>query len=532
MPDDRRSVRSAGGWIATTFHSFVFAAYPVLLVMGANAGLVPLDGGVLARSIAVTTALTVLLLFALKPLVTDLASRAALVTFVLIAFMLYPVTGGTSLHPGLAAGYALASIAVAVSVVKPWKKRPRRSGPLNMAAGLVLGVNLYVFVPAMADGQPWRPAADGLIEAVVANANPVAAEGRRDIYYVILDAFGRPDVLEEHYGLDLDEFVKALEARGFAVPARSQSNYAQTFLSVASSLNLSYLDPLANVMRESGDRRALHYLIQNNALMKLARGAGYRVVAVGSDYSATERMDAADRCHCERFGLHEVEAAAINMTPFRALPLHRWTYGGHRRKVVESFRHLRKEDGEGGPKLVFAHVLAPHPPFVFGPGGAPVANPTRIFSLADGSENFGSPAEYAEGYRHQATYVAGQVLAAVDAILARPGPRPVIVVHGDHGPRSSSDPQDVRGKKWRERLAIFSAYYFPPGGSPPPIPDDISPLNGLRLVANQYLGTALPQLPDTSFVSTWERPYQFEVAAVSPATPVVQAAPPPPASAH
>jgi hypothetical protein len=410
------------------------------------------------------------------------------------------------------------------------ERRPRRSAPLNLAAGLVLGVNMYVFVPAMADRQPWRSAADGLIDAVATNAGPVAPDARRDIYYVILDAFGRPDILEQHYGLDLDAFVKALESRGFGVPARSQSNYAQTFLSIGSSLNLSYLDRLANVMRESGDRRALHYLIQNNALMKLARRAGYRVVAVSSDYSATDRMDAADYCHCEQFGLHEVEAAAINMTPFRALPLSRWTYGAHRRKVEESFRHLREAASQNGPKLVFAHVLSPHPPFVFGPGGTPVPNPTQIFSLADGSENFGSHGEYAEGYRHQTAHVAGQVLAAVDAILARPGPRPVMVIHGDHGPRSSSDPQDTNGDKWRERLAIFSAYYFPPSGAPPAVPDDISPVNGLRLVANRYLGTSLPQLPDTSFVSTWDRPYRFEVAAPPPATPVVQAAPTPPAS--
>ena len=154
----------------------------------------------------------------------------------------------------------------------------------------------------------------------------------------------------------------------------------------------------------------------------------------------------------------------------------------------------------------------------------------QLFSLADGSENFGSHGEYAEGYRHQTAYVAGQVLAAVDAILARPGPRPVIVIHGDHGPRSSSDPQNANGYKWRERLGIFSAYYFPPGEAPSAVPDDISPVNGLRLVANRYLGTSLPQLPDTSFVSTWDRPYRLEVAAPPPATPVVQATPTRPAS--
>jgi hypothetical protein len=120
MPDGRPSLRAAGAWIGTTFHSFVFAAYPVLIVMGANAGVVPLDGSVLVRSIAVTTIVTSLVLRALKPFVPDLANRAALVTFVFIAFMLYPVAGGTSLHPGLAAAWALSSIAVSLFTIKPW----------------------------------------------------------------------------------------------------------------------------------------------------------------------------------------------------------------------------------------------------------------------------------------------------------------------------------------------------------------------------------------------------------------------------
>jgi hypothetical protein len=512
----RLTIQAAAAWIRTCFHTFVFAAYPVLLVMGANAGIVPLDGRVLARSVAVSIVTTLLLLLALRLVVPDLRARAAWLSFVCIAFMLYPAVGGTSMSPVLASVYTASSVAFATAVVRPWKVRTRRSAALNAGAVLVLGVNLYTFAPAFWHRAAWRPAADALIASVAASPGTVAPEPRGDIYYIVLDAFGRPDVLENRYGLDLAPFVAALRSRGFDVPERSQSNYSQTFLSLASSLNLSYLDPVAAAMADSNDRRVLHYLIQNNALMKLARRAGYRVIAIGSDYEATDRIAEADVCHCEQFGLHEVEATAVSLTPLRALPIERWTYGAHRRKVEASFQHLIDSSRLAGPKLVFAHILAPHPPFVFGADGGTVSNDTRIFSLADGDQPAGSPEEYAAGYRDQAAFVARRMLDVIDAILARPGPPPAIVVHGDHGPGARREWSDFRGDSGHESMGILAAYLFP-ANRRPVLPPTITPVNALRLVANRQLGTVLPMLPDVSYASTWKQPFQFEP--ISPAVP-------------
>jgi hypothetical protein len=240
----------------------------------------------------------------------------------------------------------------------------------------------------------------------------------------------------------------------------------------------------------------------------LARRAGYQVIAVGSDYAATEWLDNADQCRCEQYGLHEVEVAAINMTPFRALLPNRWTYDAHRRKVEESFRQLQSAAGQAGPKLVFGHLLAPHPPFVFEADGRPRSNGARMFSFTDGSQYRGSKAEYIAGYRNQAQFVAARILSLVDAILSRPGPSPVIILHGDHGPGSTWDWDHLKGANARERMSIFSAYRFP-GEHPPLLPAHVTPVNVLRALANRHLGTALPPVPDLSFASTWQRPYQL-----------------------
>ena len=103
--------------------------------------------------------------------------------------------------------------------------------------------------------------------------------------------------------------------------------------------------------------------------------------------------------------------------------------------------------------------------------------------------------------------MTGRILHAIDAIIQRPGPAPVIVIHGDHGPGSMWEPNDIGNSNLGERLGIFSAYRFPGDEFRPSA--HITPLNALRVMANRYLGTSLPTLPDASFASTWQRPYDL-----------------------
>jgi hypothetical protein len=503
-----RYAKAAAVVLGQCLHTFVFAAYPVMIIVQSSADALPLDGSVVARSLVISVALTAALLAILKPLFPELSIRAAWLSFVFIGFNLYTIVGGTYTHAGRAAVYVLSSGAVAGLLVRSRSLRQHRFRGLNLAAGAILALNLYGSVAVLRSEERWRSTADALIEEVAASGQAPHGPPQRDIYYIVLDAFGRRDILNELYDLDIGSFVKALEARGFAVPEASQSNYAQTYLSLASSLNLSYLDSIGTAMGNSSDRRVLHYLIQNNALTRLAKRAGYQVIAIGSSYAATERLTTADLCLCEQYGLHEIEAAAINLTPLRALPLDRWTYDAHRRKIDQAFQHLEYASRIVGPKLIFAHFISPHPPFVFAPDGRPRANATHVFGLMDGSHFHGSRAEYVAGYRDQAQFVANRVLSIIDAIMSRPGPRPVIILHGDHGPGSMWNWDDVGSANTRERLGIFSAYRFPKA-DPPVLYRNLSPVNGLRIMANRRLGTSLPILPERSFASTWRHPFQW-----------------------
>ena len=65
-----------------------------------------------------------------------------------------------------------------------------------------------------------------------------------DIYYIVLDSYARNDVLLNEYNYDNSAFTNELIKRGFYLPECAHSNYFGTSISIASSLNMQYLDEL------------------------------------------------------------------------------------------------------------------------------------------------------------------------------------------------------------------------------------------------------------------------------------------------
>jgi len=491
----------------TCFHSLILAIYPALVVLSTNAGVLPLNAWAIVRTLSISLALVAVVLVLLKPVLPALRDRAFWTSCLLLGLNLYPALRPFNAEGTYAALYAAACLGAASLLTRFARLRERSVGPLNVGACALLFVNLYYSVPAIAASEPWRANADKLIQDVVSIGSASNQEPRPNIYYIVLDGFGRADVLKELYAFDLEPFVKRLESLGFVVPTASRSNYAQTFPSLASSLNMNYLDAVASGLTESKDRRALDYLIQYNALFELAKRAGYRVIGIGSNYSATEHLAGADVCRCEQYGLREFETAVLDRTPLRELPIDRLTYGSHRRKIEQQFLHLEAGPDSDTPTLVFAHIIAPHPPFVFDAEGKAL-RPSAMFGFEDANHFRGSGAEYLSGYRGQTQFIASRILAVIETILKRPGPPPVIVVHGDHGPALRWNWNNVATGDARERLAIFSAYRLP-GFDSSKVQADISPVNLLRLAANHAFRTTLPLLEDRSFESSWDRPYKM-----------------------
>jgi len=157
----------------------------------------------------------------------------------------------------------------------------------------------------------------------------------------------------------------------------------------------------------------------------------------------------------------------------------------HRERILYILDELPKIPRLPSPKFVFAHIVAPHTPYVFGPNGEPI----------------GGEVEGVSAYRDQLIYVNKRVLPVLQQIIANSETPPIIVVQADHG--------GVR-TNLQDRMRILNAYYLPDGGEKILYPS-ISPVNTFRLILNHYFGTNYPQLEDAAYHSGYETPYDYTV---------------------
>jgi hypothetical protein len=160
-----------------------------------------------------------------------------------------------------------------------------------------------------------------------------------------------------------------------------------------------------------------------------------------------------------------------------------------------------------GPKFVFAHIVIPHPPFIFGPDGEEVSHDFR-FNFMDGDAYPGTREMYRTGYRDQLAYLNGRLEDLVLSILADSVQPPIIILQGDHGPGMGLDYESAESTNMEERLGIFNVYLLPDFPADKFSPD-ITPVNSFRLIFHHYLGADLPLLPNHSYYSTWSQPFDF-----------------------
>ena len=335
-----------------------------------------------------------------------------------------------------------------------------------------------------------------------------------DVYFLVLDAYGRSDVLREMYGFDNSAFLGRLEEKGFVVARSSTANYCQTALSLAATLNLRYLDDLAG--NRSSNRLLLKRLIGDNAVFRAFRSQGYRLVTFASGFDATESIDA-DLTIAPPFHLRTFPSLVAGQTPLWLLLGRQRSHDAfrmHRDRIIKVLDELpAAPDPSGSPTFTFAHILAPHPPFVFGADGRDLSLGEAAYSLNDSEgwcqmEGHEGPDDYARRYRDQVTYLTDRIERVVDRILASSARPPIIIIQGDHGPGSHFNSGAERPNDVVERMSILNACYLPEGDRGL-IGDSITPINTLRLVLDHCLGSKLGPIEDRNFYSAYQTPYVF-----------------------
>ena len=322
------------------------------------------------------------------------------------------------------------------------------------------------------------------------------------IYYVIMDGYGSAETLQRVYSYDNCDFLDFLRREGFYIVPRAGSNYNQTMLSLASSLNFTYLDEIARELGfNSRNRRSLRRAIWRNRTAQYLKSLGYETVVFSSGYAGTDGGVGADRFYKPAWALSELENLLINLTPIGLL-MNRLNFPNqfefHRNRILYILEKLATLE-DGGPVFAFAHIICPHPPFVFGANGER-KQPLESFTLAD--DHFqGTQEEYIEGYRDQLTFINAKLKELVRRIKEKSGGSAIMILQGDHGPRSGLE-SDLR-----ERLSILNALNLP--GAEDALYESLTPVNTFRVVLNAYFDADLELLQDRSYFAEWRRPYDF-----------------------
>lgn len=497
--------RKALGAFALAMPVVLAALHPLVFVLRSASASHRFACEVIMRPAAVMAAAALLVFLALRAVMGSTPRASVAGTFFFVVAGLFPFLAPEQGFYGwwFTAAFALGSLAVAVAFAR------LLDGIAGILVVCVLGIVVIwaattTYATIAAWPRPdWWPDVQRLSRR--ASSVPLPANHETpDIYYIVLDGMARADVLEAMYGVDSRRAVAALEELGFRIPPRSRSNYAQTQLSLASSLNMAYLEDLASVMADRFDKRPLIRLITQAGAVAALTEQGYHLEVVQSGTGVGMKRDTTLDFSDLPPGPTELEHALLLRAAGAFPGLHVATLRAHRHQVLTSFDAIESAASDR-PLLLVGHIVSPHPPFVIGSDGQERIG-QDAFTFVDGDGFPGTRDEYIAGYRAQAEFVLGRVTRLAERIIAR-SPRALIVVHSDHGPGLRFVNMDATRSDPFERLANFSAYYS--GGRAAPVPDTMSPVNALRWVFRYGLGADLPLLPDRSYLSDYERPYRF-----------------------
>lgn len=372
-----------------------------------------------------------------------------------------------------------------------------------------LEISLYYLTPANAR---ISATSDRLIEFEIAEWS----QGElplRDIYYIVLDGYGRSDQLKRHYGFDNTGFLTDLKDLGFFIGENSTSNYRTTPYSLRSSLNMRYVHVA---------EKKLEFSLTSNKVALILKKIGYKYIFIPSGYKITNFAPLADivlrstNVILDEFSIILFDWSVPGLVWNRFFPKEkdsRWRklittglvsttsdIGRWAKHITRSFDLLKEIPDIEGPKFTFAHIISPHPPIVFNADGS-LNNRASILDFSNINE---ANAWHSPDMAGQFAHLNRLVKSAVSDIIRKSSPRPIILIHGDHGTKKTfglsarvnlSNPSR---KQVRERMSIFLAIYGPEKLFWNSY-NSISPVNLFRTVFNAEFDAKLKLLPDRSY---------------------------------
>jgi hypothetical protein len=310
-----------------------------------------------------------------------------------------------------------------------------------------------------------------------------------DIYYIILDAYTSNQSLKNYWDFSNDSITDFLHKKGFYIAGESKTNYNITLLSLASSLNMSYLKNFPRTEVSAAQARNLYNLVDSSLVVNTLLKNDYKIV----NYSFFD-IPESPKYYSDFFFL--IKRNLLNQTIYLLIEKmfdKKWTKNQNagllsfkkiNPDILNKIKDQRRSDK---PLFVYAHVMMPHYPYLFDESGVTHEDESVFIS--------GSKDKYLEQLKYLNKLLINTITSITNNNPLKP---PVIIIQGDHGYRDLSGPD-----KKEESMTIINAYYFP-DKEYSKIYNSITPVNSFRVVFNKYLNTNLQLLKDTSYYNRFE----------------------------
>ncbi|MCJ7740972.1 LTA synthase family protein [Candidatus Microgenomates bacterium] len=498
---------------------FIFAVCPIVFLYALNIRETPLSDTVLPIILAL---ILCLMFFLIAKLLLKNNQKAAYLTSVfLILFFsyghLFDFLRTTPLdkiiHGKQLVIFSIYIIIFSVAAFKTWRSRKsflRLTKILNIISIILISVPLFMITSFFIRNFFVKLPVTEISSGEKFDKSKVRSnEKLPDIYYIILDRYGREDTLKRAFNYDNTDFLSVLAGKGFYITPKSRANYADTAHSLVSSLNMTHLNYLSVLGKQNyTDWNLLFKKVANNEVLQTLKSLDYKTIQFGSWWIQSKVNSYVDmNINIDTTpGFHYLILSKTMLHPIRVkLGMMHYFLEEQWEREQMKFKKLKEVAYQKGPKFVFAHFLITHPPYTF---------------RADGSyldENSQKDMSNKEKYLYCLKYTNKEILAFVDHLLQnKDNYNPIIIIQADEGPYSDRIGEDNKNFDWSsatddeiaEKLGILNAYYFPGGGDKLLYPS-ISPVNTFRIVFNYYFGQKYQMLSDDSFLSNMNQPYVF-----------------------
>lgn len=320
-----------------------------------------------------------------------------------------------------------------------------------------------------------------------------------NIVYIVPDRYASNHNLEKYYRFDNSDFVSFLKEKNFKVSESQYSNYTKTFASLASALNMGYLDSaLHSIDKNVNSYSPVFDFLQDNQSTRLLKKLDYRYVNMGNWWQPTKDMKYADKNVVLNPLYSEFMSSYISNTPFDFVNY----FINPKVSSVEACALFEKQSetvdqeirsSSDRPVFIFWHMFLTHEPFIFNTDGTCAAHPY----WADRSWK-----ERQETYLSHLKITNGILKSKIEFIQSQSRRPTIIVVQADEGPlpweilQNKTDynywnaPEEVIKLKH----GMFNAIYLP-SENYKDFSAQMSPINNFRIIFNELYESRLPYLP-------------------------------------